>query len=338
VPYGLTAEEYEAAIDADDRERLPRPNWADARDVVCEIARQASVAPNRNTIGRIRQIGDGLSNVVFGGTVRLHEGREIELVIKLPAPHARSDRDERLRVEAALLQHLNAQRLTFAVPRPIGEVETGAGLAVVQEWVEGFPVDLRAQRFRGGKPWDFVAEVAAGIHAINPAPIRNHIPSHFTRLDHAVFRARALQKLEEAEARDSEAWIGDHLPPNTPASLLHGDLLGQNLRRPLDDTGRVGVIDWAEACVGDPAYDLAIVTRGHRRPFAVVGGLSRLVDSYNRLAGSPVTVADVRVHELILHAGFYRAAIHDYGRGSPHAEQQRVIWRSLLRRVVQASE
>lgn len=164
------------------------------------------------------------------------------------------------------------------------------------------------------------------------------IPCHVTRRGHVAVFARVLQELDEPEARDAEAWIGEHLPPTTPASLLHGDLLGQNLLRSWDDAGPVGVIDWAEASVGDPAYDLAIVTRGHRTPFAVADGLERLVDAYNRLAGSPLSMADVRVHELILHAGFYQAAARDYGRGSRHAEQQRLTWRSLLRRAAQVKE
>ncbi len=146
-----------------------------------------------------------------------------------------------------------------------------------------------------------------------------------------------LHALDEAEARDSEAWIRSHLPPDTPAVLLHGDLLGQNLRRSWIDAGSIGVIDWAEATIGDPAYDLAIVTRGHRNPFATAGGLARLVDAYNRLAASPLTVADVHVHELMLHAVLYRAALMGYGRGSAYAEHCRSNWRSLLRRVRQGT-
>ena len=323
---------YDAAIEAGERERLPRPNWLDAKDVLCEIALRAGIAIDRGTIGRIRHIGDGLSNVVFGGTARLHE-RETDLVVKLPSPRAMPGRDDRLRKEAAVLRHLHAQRLTFAIPRPIGEIETSAGLAVVQEWVDGLEVDLRAPRFRGGKPWEFVATVAAAIHAIDPAPIHEHLPTHLTRRGHAVAGVSGLQKLDELEARDSEAWILDRLPPDTPAGLLHGDLLGQNLRRPWEATGPAGVIDWAEALVGDPAYDLAIVTRGHRKPFGVANGLARLVEAYNRVAESPLTVPEVHVHELMLHAGFYRDAVRDYGPCGPQAEQQRLTWRSLLRRV-----
>lgn len=149
---------------------------------------------------------------------------------------------------------------------------------------------------------------------------------------------RPLANLDEPEARDSETWICEHLPQRTSASLLHGDLLGQNPRRPWEGNGRIGVIDWAEARIGDPAYDLAIVTRGHRKPFGVSDGLARLVDTYNRAATRPLTVALVRVHELILHAIFYGAVARDYGPGSPHAEQQRIVWRSLLRRTAHSPQ
>jgi hypothetical protein len=63
------------------------------KDALCELARRAGVAPERSVIGRIRHVGDGLSNVVFRGAVRLRSDRETDVVIKLPAPRAKSDRD-----------------------------------------------------------------------------------------------------------------------------------------------------------------------------------------------------------------------------------------------------
>ncbi len=203
---------YDAAIEAGERERLPRPNWLDAKDVLCEIALRAGIAIDRRTIGRIRHIGDGLSNVVFGGTARSHE-IETDLVVKLPSPRAMPDRDDRLRKEATVLRHLHAQRLTFAIPRPIAEVETSAGLAVVQEWVDGLEVDLRAPRFRGGKPWEFVATVAAAIHAIDPAPIHEHLPTHLTRRGHRLGGGagrRSRLRPGDRDARTSQAvWRGE---------------------------------------------------------------------------------------------------------------------------------
>jgi hypothetical protein len=58
-------------------EGLPRPNWADAKDVLCEIAHTCGIAIDRNTIGRIRHIGVGLSNVVFGGRLGYMRPRRI---------------------------------------------------------------------------------------------------------------------------------------------------------------------------------------------------------------------------------------------------------------------
>ncbi|MGQ0640869.1 MAG: phosphotransferase family protein [Gemmatimonadaceae bacterium] len=332
APYGITEAELDEAVEL---ERRPLPNWADAKDVLCEVARRAGIPPRGAVIGRIRRIGDGVSNVVFSARIQLGTNDEIDVVIKLPAPDSAHDRDARMRAEAALLRFLRTQDLPFVVPRPLDEVETNTGLAVVQEFVEGFDVDLRAARFRGGKPWEFVAKVAAAVHAIKPDPVCGLVRVCLTRVNHALAFAGILEELDGSETRDTDLWIRDHLPPPTAGSLLHGDLLGQNLRSPWDDLGAIGVLDWTEACVGDPAYDLAIVTRGHRKPFAVASGLERLVEAYNRLAPSPLAIADVRIHELLLHAHLCDAAMRHYGPNSAHAEQQRLVWRSLLRRAAQ---
>ena len=81
-------------------------------------------------------------------------------------------------------------------------------------------------------------------------------------------------------------WARSHLPPTVPSSFLHGDLLGQNillgLEEPSGPATTSTLIDWEFACRGDPAYDLAIVTQGTRRPFQVNRGLERLLEFYAR--------------------------------------------------------
>jgi len=52
--------------------------------------------------------------------------------------------------------------------------------------------------------------------------------------------------------------------------------------------------------VGDPAYDLAIVSRGNRKVFGVRDGLKILVDNYLEAGGRPIALTDVHVHELLL--------------------------------------
>ena len=77
---------------------------------------------------------------------------------------------------------------------------------------------------------------------------------------------------------------------------MHGDLLGQNIL--VDPDGSPSVIDWEYAQRGDPAHDLAIVTRGVRRPFQVERGLEKLLEAYHRHGGTGVTIEQVRLHEL----------------------------------------
>jgi len=94
------------------------------------------------------------------------------------------------------------------------------------------------------------------------------------------------------------AWIRDHLPVGRPAVVLHGDLLPQNvLVHPISQ--RLAVVDWEYARIGDPAYDLAIVTRGDRKLLGVDGGLRRLVEAYC-VAGGALDLSDVTVWEMLL--------------------------------------
>ncbi len=48
-------------------------------------------------------------------------------------------------------------------------------------------------------------------------------------------------------------------------------------------------MDWQEGKIGDPAYDLAVVTRGARKPLGVGHGLERLVEFYNELVEQECT-------------------------------------------------
>jgi aminoglycoside phosphotransferase (APT) family kinase protein len=65
------------------------------------------------------------------------------------------------------------------------------------------------------------------------------------------------------------------------------------------------VIDWEHAMLGDPAYDLAIVARGARRPFQCPDGRARLLAAYNTRAGFEVTKDDLRFFEIALHVRWF---------------------------------
>ncbi|MCA9247577.1 MAG: phosphotransferase [Planctomycetales bacterium] len=63
------------------------------------------------------------------------------------------------------------------------------------------------------------------------------------------------------------------------------------------------IVDWEMARIGDPAYDLAVVSRGNRRLLGVRNGLNVLLDAYLESGGKPISLTDIHVHEsfLILH-------------------------------------
>lgn len=341
APYGLTEEEMRDLdeIDLSRRQRRHRSdvrmNWADAKAVLRALLDSWGERPERDAIGFIRRVGEGLSSRVFATTIRRFSGREESVVVKLPAPNADSDRDEQLMREATVLRHLAGQPLPFKIPRPIGEIEVDAGLATVQEMMDGDPFDMRHGVVE--TPWDLVARVAAAIHAIEPTAIHALIGGHATRRDHAAAHASLLGELSEPEARDTEVWVREHLPPATPSSLIHGDLLDQNILHDWEN-GQIAVVDWGDVMIGDPALDLAIVTRGVKKPFRDTHGRRRLLDAYNRLATTPLLLAAVHLHELIMAADWYRLACRDYGRRSPHAEEHRSFWRSTLKRASQGTE
>ncbi len=59
-------------------------------------------------------------------------------------------------------------------------------------------------------------------------------PGAATRRAHALTGIAVLEARDRAELRDAHAWTLEHLPPETPSTLLHGDLLGQNILLALD--------------------------------------------------------------------------------------------------------
>src|SRR5262249_23187799 len=158
--------------------------------------------------------------------------------------------------------------LSIRVPRLLAAIPVTQGTALVQEMVYGFPLEMRAPRNSYCKPWEVIAQAAAACHQIDPGPLKNLLPHFPTCRDHAANALHVFEGLDIPEAPIALAWAQSNLPTERPACLLHGDLLGQNIL--LDpDTNVLGLIDWSNAIIGDPAWDLAITTRGVRQPFQV---------------------------------------------------------------------
>jgi len=305
--------------------------WARAKAILRQALARAAPR-SRIEIGRVVRIGQGLSRLGFAADAGVSpDPAELSgpYVVLLPAPHADAALDERTEREARLLDKLGALRPPFRVPRVLGVWPDGGRLALVRGFLQGIELDLRAGRQASVRPWEVIGEIAAAVHSLPAESVSHLVAGHATTRGHAEEFSLSLEDLDVAEARAALAWIREHLPPAEPSVLLHGDLLGQNVL--LAPGQPLGLVDWEYARLGDPAYDLAITTRGARRPFQIDRGLARLLEAYLRFGGRPVEAAHVHVHELIMVAGWYRDSLTS--RGSDPPEQALARLRNLLRRV-----
>jgi len=312
------------ARDEDD----PKTAWVRAkRALLAVLASHGHVVVD---VGRVTKIGSGLSRDVYGAWVEHDEGRERSYAVALPRADAPSDLDDATVREAQLLAWLGGLALPFRVPAAIGTTRDDAGRVVlVRTYERGVPLDLRAGQQHAVRPWEIVGAIAAAIHTVPGEHVGERTVGFETRRAHARDALRVLEGLEPPEMREAHSWAREHLPPDEPSTLLHGDLLGQNILLGLGEPPVV--IDWESAMRGDPAYDLAIVTRGVRQPFQIGGGLDELLDAYAAHGGRAVTREHVRLHELCLFAGWYREALAGRGAHPPEVELDRT--RGLLRRL-----
>jgi aminoglycoside phosphotransferase (APT) family kinase protein len=315
APFGFTVDEFRLANERD----VAGAGWARAKYVLRDLLALSCGRDTRVEVGFVKWIGAGISRDVFAAEVALApdpERRSGVYVVLLPRPDADADLDLRTRQELRLLARLRRTALPFRVPEGSGVLPEAGHLAFVRRFVSGFPLDLRAGRQPSVRPWKTIGQIAAAIHALPTAPFEDIVPGHATRRGHAEESLRVFAGLEAPEALDAHAWALAHMPPAEPSVLVHGDLLGQNILLGIDEPP--AVIDWEYAVRGDPAYDLAVVTRGVKQPFQLPGGLDRLIESYRLHGGDEAVTCDhVRLHELCMFAGWYRAALAGVGTQPP---------------------
>jgi len=182
--------------------------------------------------------------------------------------------------EAATLQCLAGCRLPFSVPKLVCSVqdESGVIIGLIESCLDGIPLSRFEGNIGDRSRLEVIAGVAAGFHRLPPSEFA-HLPSHPDSETHVRAELEALPPSLFADwlvAAVARAWMEAHLNQR-PATVLHGDLLPQNLLWDFMGTGTISVIDWECARIGDPAYDLAIVTRGARQPLKESGGFDRLL-------------------------------------------------------------
>ncbi len=205
--------------------------------------------------------------------------------------------------EAETLRRLATCSLAFTVPRLICTVVDDGGeiIGLIESFLRGMPLEKWGGLVDVSSRLEVIAEIAAEVHSL-PVADFPHLPPCADSHSHVRMEFEKLPPSLFAEwqvAADARSWIVAHLD-RRPATVLHGDLLPQNiLWRPMGDRG-VSVIDWEWARLGDPAFDLAIVTRGARKPLKESGGFQRLLETYNEMSGTELPGSAVRIHELLL--------------------------------------
>jgi Phosphotransferase enzyme family len=211
-----------------------------------------------------------------------------------------------------------AKRVLDCVFNECGEVEIGRVVKVGQ--------GLSHQVFAANVELQNDPNALSGDYAVR-LPLGTNATTQEARL---VLRERVLHERTICKHR-----AVDHLPPDEPSVLIHGDLLGQNILLSPDE--HPAVIDWEYAMLGDPAFDLAIVTRASKKPFAIDRGLERLLDAYATFGPWRIAAHDVHFYELCLLARWYRDELDGNGPGES-IESQWGRMRNALARARRASD
>jgi macrolide phosphotransferase len=174
---------------------------------------------------------------------------------------------------------LLARRLPVPVPAPVGRESSRADdTCLVYPRLAGSPLD--PARLTGGSALAFqVGRLLGALHEVDPRLLEDagrpsYSAEEYRRrrlcdLDRAAGSGRVPAPLLdrwESELEDVTRWRFASTP-------VHGDLAGDHV---LVDGGSIsGLIDWGEACVADPADDLAWVALG-----AEPTGLDTVLEAY----------------------------------------------------------
>jgi aminoglycoside phosphotransferase (APT) family kinase protein len=315
------------------RHRKKGTAWLTAKTAIATAMRTHLGDDADIEVGWVQKIGDGLFRDVYAAVVDADtdDGQiELDAAALLPRWDAPRETDEGARKEAVFLRQLANLEIPFRVPGWAQVVEEERRTILVRECLPGIPLKAFVGRHSNVAPWEVIGRLAAEVHATPTETLVPPLHENLTRRAHAE---ACLQEVEDIAgdpvANDAIAWILAHLPPDDPAALIHGDLLGQNIL--LDLENPPALIDWEYSRLGDPAYDLAIVTRGMKQPFKRRDGFQKLLDVYNQAAEQPLRPTDVRIYEAYLYLNWFLESSRGEGRHPLDVARHRL--EALLRRI-----
>ena len=196
-----------------------------------------------------------------------------------PVPHGDSaSRAEVVRREAALLVVVS-EVSPLPVPRPIF-VDEEAGVLTYRK-LPGRPLNLHPVR----EPARLAAPLGDFLSRLHAAPVkrmedlvpRDAFPLRDLREEAEGDYEEIADRLPAEERRLVEEFLAAEVPPDPETlTFCHNDLGSEHLLVDVEASAVTGVVDWTDAAIADPAYDLALVYRdlGPRGLRADAGALS----------------------------------------------------------------
>ncbi len=227
--------------------RRDEATFARLLDVIRPGARLAGLTPLRGGVSALITVID---------IVNL-DGTPERLVVRQHGERARAGHDDVALREFRLLQLL--AEVGYPAPAPVfvdPNREFFSAPIVVVGYIDGTP-DLTLGLFPDSVQQ--MADALARLHAIDLAEHRpDFLPAVRDTLQRVLFDRPADREMSPGERRIRKAMIRAWPTlPERPSVILHGDFWPGNL---LWHDGRLaGVIDWEDAALGDPLFDLAAV-------------------------------------------------------------------------------
>ncbi|MGW5266501.1 phosphotransferase family protein [Microbispora sp. NPDC004025] len=206
-------------------------------------------------IGSVERLGEGQDNAAY----------EVngELVVRQSKIDEAADRGEAVRREAALLAAV-AELSPVPVPQPVFVDEEAGVLAYGK--LPGRPLNLHPVR----EPMRLAAPLGDLLSRLHAAPVERmeaFAPRDIYPLSELLEEAEDHYRevgphVSPAARRMVEDFLGTQAPPapGVPA-FCHNDLGAEHVLAEAETSTVTGVIDWTDAAIADPAYDLALVFR-----------------------------------------------------------------------------
>ncbi|MBD3377593.1 phosphotransferase [candidate division KSB1 bacterium] len=287
------------------------PGYAIARDALGFMMTLLYSDKRNYELDWVVRIDQGLSKEIYRIDVidKIHNDEQVgSYAVGIVLNDAPENAESRIIKEQELLQSIYNKVKYYSISKPIGVLWQDGLLISITEFIRGHPIELRTSKSRHENPWEIIARVAAETHNISKQHLPSTIKHYSSWKEHVNSKTIEFQKFSHIqEIHDALIWIDENISEEQESVLVHSDLLGQNILLTLD--GEIFLIDWEYSFVGNPAYDLAIVTRGAKKPFQVASGLDKLLDAYWAFGGQKIEKKDVHIFEIILNFGWYEDAL-----------------------------